>query len=166
MGGDLAGGAAAVPDGDTTPLAGNGTHFGAVDVGGSIEHTFALENSGLVAVNLTGAPVVQLGGSEAADFSVTSQPAAALAPWQAQTFVVRFTPGAAGLRRANLTIHTDDPDHLTYTFAIHGVGGPYQANDRHAAGLVLGQPDFTSANANSGANGMWAPMASPPARPW
>ncbi|MDM8540455.1 choice-of-anchor D domain-containing protein [Desulfococcaceae bacterium HSG9] len=120
---DVQGNGLSVPDGDTTPSADDHTDFGTADVnGGTIERTFTVENTGTVDLNLTGAPVVEIDGPDADDFTVTQQPTSPVVPGGTADFTVQFAPGAAGLRQAAVSIDNDDADENPYTFDIQGTG--------------------------------------------
>lgn len=119
---NLRGNGATIASGDTTPSAADHTDFGSAQVGGVLTRTFTIENTGTAPLNLTGTPKVAVSGTHAADFTVTTQPASPVAAGGATTFVVTFTPGAAGLRTATVSIANDDANETPYTFAIRGVG--------------------------------------------
>jgi len=117
------GNSADIDDGDTTPSITNHTEFGSALVnGGTVVRTFTIENSGPLPLNLTGTPRVQIGGAQAADFSVTLQPATPVSSGSNTTFQVTFDPSAAGLRTATLSIACDDADENPYNFSIQGNG--------------------------------------------
>jgi uncharacterized GH25 family protein len=110
-------------NGDTVPVLWDGTDFGAVELAGApVEQVFIIENNGAATLNLTGDPVVAIGGAQAGDFAVTAQPAAQVAGGESVSFTVAFTPQAAGLRQAVVSIASDDSDENPYTFAIQGTG--------------------------------------------
>src|SRR5439155_8444101 len=122
---DVRGNSISITDGDTTPAATDGTDFGAADpVGGTVDHTFTIANTGLGALNLTGSPKVQITGANAADFTVTVQPTSPVAPSGTTTFTIHFDPSAQGLRTASVTIANDDSDENPYDFNIQGSGNP------------------------------------------
>jgi hypothetical protein len=101
------------------------TQFGNAVLGSApVSHSFTVFNFGDANLNLTGTPKVALIGDNAADFSVTAQPSATIAPGGTNTFIVSFTPTAVGIRNATVTIANDDTDENPYTFAIQGTGLP------------------------------------------
>jgi len=117
------GNGANIDDGSMTPSITNHTEFGSALVnGGAMTRTFTIENSGALALNLTGTPRVQVGGAHAADFSVTLQPATPVSIGSNTTFQVTFDPSATGLRTATLSIACDDANENPYNFAIQGTG--------------------------------------------
>lgn len=123
---NVAGNSQSIADGDMTPSAGDHTDFGTGDVGTStISRTFTIQNTGTDTLTL-GPGAATVSGPHAADFQITSQPAATLAPTAATVVVVQFSPSAVGVRSAVLSISNDDPDEGPYDFALSGggVGAP------------------------------------------
>ena len=123
---NLRGNNTTIANGDTTPSLSDHTDFGSLQVGsGVVARTFTIENSGPVALNLSGTPKVAVSGAHAADFTVTMQPTSPIASTTGTTtFVVTFVPEAAGLRTATVSIANDDADENPYTFALQGTGTP------------------------------------------
>ncbi|MBL9182540.1 MAG: choice-of-anchor D domain-containing protein [Verrucomicrobiaceae bacterium] len=118
------GNATNITDGDATPSTTDHTDFGSTAVtGGTVVRTFTIKNTGSAALNLTGTPKVALGGTHAADFTVTTAPTSPVAASTGTTtFQVTFDPSAAGLRTATLSIANDDGDENPFNFAIEGTG--------------------------------------------
>ena len=121
---DVTGAGLSITDGDTTPSATDGTDFGsALVTGGTVVKTYTIKNAGTQTLNLTGAPLVQIGGPQAGDFTLLSPPSVAtLAPGATTTFQVQFDPSATGLRTATLSIANNDANENPYDFTIQGVG--------------------------------------------
>ncbi|MDY6837397.1 MAG: choice-of-anchor D domain-containing protein [Thermodesulfobacteriota bacterium] len=112
-----------IADGDNTPSTGDHTDFGSADVGGGqVVRTFTIKNLGTSALNLTGSPMVAVGGSHTSDFTVTAFPSTPVPAGGSRTFQVTFDPSAAGLRSATLSIANNDADEDPYDFAIQGTG--------------------------------------------
>ncbi len=120
----LSGNGTNIANGETTPSAANHTDFGSTAVsGGTVARTFTVTNSGTGILQLTGsAPnYVTLSGSSA--FSVTAQPAAAVAAsGGTATFTITFNPSAAGPATATVSIASDDSDENPFTYVIAGIG--------------------------------------------
>ncbi|GEM_PF-1809369 len=120
---DIQGNNVSIADGDATPSAADHTDFGSADIStGSVDRIFTIANLGNLNLNLTGSPRVQITGANAADFSVTVQPASPVAPSGSTTFTVQFDPSAVGVRSATISIANDDADENPYNFAIQGTG--------------------------------------------
>ena len=121
---NLVGNGQTINDGDLSPTGTDHTSFGSVlECTGTISRTFTIQNSGPAVLNLTGTPRVQVSGTNAADFTVTSQPTATVAAsGGSTTFTVQFDPSGTGTRSAVLSIDNNDSDENPYDFAINGVG--------------------------------------------
>jgi len=121
---DVSGNSTSIFDGDSSPSVTDDTFFGSTDiVTGVVNHTFTITNSGSSNLDLSGSPVVVLQGSHAADFSITTQPAALVNPsGGSDDFVISFDPNASGSRTATVSISNNDPDENPYTFNIQGTG--------------------------------------------
>lgn len=85
-----------------TTIADGGTKdFGSVAVGGNTSLTFTIRNPG--SASLTGLGIT-LDGTNASEFSVTTNPTSTVAVAGTTTFIVRFTPTSGGVRNATLNI--------------------------------------------------------------
>ncbi len=112
-----------IEDGDITPDLADHTDFGGVALTGStVVRTFTIRSSGIVPLNLTGAPLVSITGPAAADFTVTQLPTTPVPIGADTTFQVTFNPSTLGPRQATITIPNDDGNENPYDFAIRGVG--------------------------------------------
>jgi hypothetical protein len=137
---NLVGNAVSIPDGDTTPIAGDHTDFGSVDIAaGTIVRTFTIQNTGSGALTLSGSPKVAVSGANAADFTVSAQPTSPVAAAGSVTFQVTFDPSAAGVRSATLSIANDDASENPYDFAIQGTGA--SAPEINLVGNTVSIPD-------------------------
>ncbi len=84
---------------------------------------FTIQNTGADNLALTGAPaLINVTGSEAADFTVTDPAVTLLAPGASTAFTVTFTPGAAGFRDALISIPYNSGDDSSYNLNLTGVG--------------------------------------------
>ncbi|WOD42644.1 choice-of-anchor D domain-containing protein [Hwangdonia lutea] len=105
------------------PTTTNDTDFGNVDVSfGTNANTFTIQNTGTGTLNLTGSPLVVIGGANPGDFAVTANPSASVASSGNTTFTITFNPTVSGLRTATVSIANDDADENPYTFNIQGTG--------------------------------------------
>jgi hypothetical protein len=127
---DVQGNGVSIMDGDTTPSTGDFTDFGDTNTTlGTVVHTFTIRNVGGANLILTGTPEVVIGGANATDFSVTTQPTSPVAAGGNTTFQVTFNPSAAGLRTATISIANNDADENPYNFSISGTGIEYSDDD-------------------------------------
>ncbi len=126
---NLKGNGVNIISGDNSASSDDSTDFGNVKSdGGSVDHTFTIENTGGVALNLTGTPRV-IFNPPTTQFTVITQPATAtVAGHSSSTFVVRFAPTSTELKSAIVSIANDDSDEGTYTFTISGTGTTPEMN--------------------------------------
>ncbi len=133
-------------DGDTSPSATDHTDFGSVSAAsGSVVRTFTIANTlGTANLTLNGSPLVQVSGTQATEFSVTSVPSTTIAPASTTTFQITFDPNDNGLRSAIVSISNNDPDENPYDFDIQGTGlAPEIAIEGNGQDIVSG--DITPA---------------------
>ncbi len=117
---NLTGNSNDIAHGDTTPILTDHTDFDSTLVGsGTVVRTFTIENSGAAALTVS-TPTIS--GTNAGDFSVTSNPATSVAIGGSTTFQVTFSPSASGVRNATVNIVNDDSNENPYNFAIRGTG--------------------------------------------
>jgi hypothetical protein len=110
-----------IPDGFNAPYGLNNTLFGAQNVGStSATKSYFVENIGATALNLTGAPRVQIIGANAGDFNVVLQPSATVNSASNSEFTIEFSPTAEGTRTATVSIFNSDSDENPYLFDIEG----------------------------------------------
>jgi hypothetical protein len=121
---DVQGQGVSILDDDATPESADDTEFGEAAVDSdTVVHTFTIENKGEEDLNLTGSPLVEITGTHAADFTVTSSPSTPVAAGGGTTtFEITFDPGRDGLREAEISIANNDSDENPYNFAIQGTG--------------------------------------------
>jgi CSLREA domain-containing protein len=121
---DVQGGGLSIPDGDTTPDAADDTDFGSVLVdGGTVSHTFTIENTGDGILTLDGTPLVEISGTHATDFTVTVDPTSPVAvSGGTTTFTIEFDPSDGGTLTATVSISNNDADENPYNFYIQGSG--------------------------------------------
>ncbi len=108
-----------ISSGDVTPVTTDDTDFGTTTLGVPISHTFTIQNTGTVLLNIG---AITFSGSSAAEFTVTTPPTATVAIGGNTTFVIQFNPTGTGTRAATISIVNDDTTggENPYTFAIHG----------------------------------------------
>lgn len=93
--------------------------YGSAVVGQGTDRVFTVRNTGNA--TLSGV-AVSFGGTYASDYSVTTLPAASLAPAASTTFTVRFAPGAVGARNATLMLASNDGDEAPFDIVLTGGG--------------------------------------------
>jgi len=125
--------------GDSTPSTTDDTDFGSTAVtGGSVAHTFTLENTGTAALSVSG---ITTSGAHPGDFIISGITfPATVAANSSTTFTVTFDPSAGGLRTATVDIANNDCDENPYAFAVQGTG------------LTTAPPAITSCPANQSVN--------------
>lgn len=111
-----------INDGDIIPTAFNDTDFGSIGVGGTIDHTFTIQNTGTATLNLNGGtPLVDISGDAA--FTILTQPSGnTITAGNNRTFVVRFAPTSNGTVTADISIDNNDADENPYNFRVQGTG--------------------------------------------
>jgi autotransporter-associated beta strand protein len=129
----------------TNILSGGSRDFGEVLLHKASESsqslTFTIRNTGDLDLNLTENPdLINISGTNAADFTVTSTPAAIIEPGETTTFTVKFTPSAAGARNASLSISHNDNNGNENPFIINLSGTCTTAPE-----IVVEQPAGTDA---------------------
>ncbi|MCO5067216.1 MAG: choice-of-anchor D domain-containing protein [Kiritimatiellae bacterium] len=138
---DVQGNSVSIVDGDSTPSLTDHTDFGsALVAGGTVVRTYTIRNTGTATLNLSGSPRVAVSGTHAADFTVTTQPAASVAAGGTTTFQVTFDPSAVGTRTAALSIANDDANENPYNYSIQGTGTTppeMQAPEMGSGGAVV-----------------------------
>jgi len=140
----VSGNGTSILDEDITPSTEDGTDFGTAVIGGaSVQATFSIENTGDETLELTGTVPVEITGTNADDFSVTSQPAAAIAGGQSDTFTIEFSPQGSGTREATVKILTNDSDEAEFTFAIQGYGNQPREISVSGKGVSISDGDIS-----------------------
>ncbi|MET2985426.1 choice-of-anchor D domain-containing protein [Aureibaculum conchae] len=138
-----------ITDGSAASLT-NGTDFGDVDINtvGGFSRTFTIENTGTDDLVLTSlAPIVNITGADAADFTVTANPTTPIAPNATTTFTVRFDPSTVGIKVAEISISNNTTNGKNpYNFDITG-----NATDVATSGQLL----ITQYYEGTGANDQW-----------
>jgi uncharacterized delta-60 repeat protein len=120
----VSGNGVGIVNGDSTPVETDHTAFGAVGLlNKQATRVFTVFNNGTAPLSLTGAPRVEIVGEHAAEFTLTTQPAATVAVGQSTSFAVTFDPRMPGLRTALVRIANSDPDRSVFNFAVSGFGG-------------------------------------------
>lgn len=116
----VTGNAVTIADGDSSPDLADHTDFGGVlVVGTTLVRTFTITNNGNVDLTLG---TVTVGGTDAADFTVTAAPSTPVAALGTTTLQVTFDPSASGLRSATLSFSSNDATADPFDFSMQGTG--------------------------------------------
>jgi hypothetical protein len=123
---DIKGNGISITNGSSSPTTADATDFANVRVDGSTRsHTFTIFNYGDADLNLSGSPVVNISGTNASDFTVTTAASTPVAGDSSTTFIIEFDPSDYGTRTATVSIDNNDSDENPYTFDIQGTGVDY-----------------------------------------
>ena len=115
---DIQGNANSIVDGDITPSLVDFTDFGTTSVGSNVTKTYYVYNTGVINLNLG---AITFSGANGADFSVTTLPAASIAPGGNTSFVITFSPLTNGTKTATFSIVTNDSNENPYNFNLQGI---------------------------------------------
>lgn len=115
-----------MPAGFVNTTSGATVDLGFSDVSNGISVYFIIDNFGNQTLNLTGSPLVQISGSNAADFTITTAPANSIAPNTTAGFTLLVKPSAVGERNATLTIQNNDYDEGTFTIPLTISGNKFE----------------------------------------
>ncbi len=105
-----------IANGEQAPI-----DFGSLNVNSSSPQVFTIQNSGSLALSLTGTPSVVISGSN--EFDVTQPTATTLAADDGTTtFAIQFTPVSGGMHTGTVTIANNDQEaeDNPYTFRVSG----------------------------------------------
>lgn len=139
-----------IADGDSSPSESDHTDFGtATENSGTVERTFTIQNTGDGELTLDGTPKVALSGTDADQFSVTSQPSSPVAAAGSTTFTIEYAPDETGTHNATVSIDNDDGDEDPYTFDITGEGTE-AASGGSTGSLILHQITYLRRAADDG----------------
>jgi hypothetical protein len=111
-----------IPFGSPVPATTNGTDFGSAKLDGEgLTQTFTLVNAGNDDLTLSGSPLVEILGTDAADFILTKSPSSPIEPGSQSQLAIQFKPTAKGLRQATVSI-ANNSSQAPFPFAIQGTG--------------------------------------------
>lgn len=112
-----------IADGDTAPALNDYTDLGNANRDNqTITRSFTVANIGNLPLNLTGPIRVRITGANASEFTLVQDAASTIAGAAQSTFTITFDPAAVGLRKATVTILSNDPLTPAFDFAIQGRG--------------------------------------------
>ncbi|MCK0123027.1 choice-of-anchor D domain-containing protein [Gelidibacter sp. F2691] len=108
-----------IANGDTNPQGTDHTLFAAQYIGASQSKSYRIRNLGNRDLHLLKVHII---GMNSADFTITVVPESVIVPQSFSLLEIQFSPLAAGVRNATVSIINDDSDENPYTFAIRGTG--------------------------------------------
>jgi VCBS repeat-containing protein len=110
----------AIPDGTRQTSEFNGTDFGDVPFDSSSTHTYVIVNNSASTLTVGS---VAVGGSDAGDFQVLTQPSTTVAPGSSTSFTIEFLANEAGERSTEVSFTESDGTQTSpFTFNISGHG--------------------------------------------
>ena len=128
-----------IESGDITPAVADGTDFGTLEIGTDTKDSiFVITNlNSSYALSLTGSPVVDITGTDAAEFTVVSQATTPIAGGASSSFTIRFAPTTVGTYTAAVSIANNDitGSENPYTFRIIGAGALANEPTVHASSM-------------------------------
>lgn len=105
----------------STVIADGGSHdFGSQLLSSNTDIIFNIKNTGFDDLILT--TPITVGGANADQFSVQTQPISPISASSSDTFTVRFTPTSAGAKTATISIANNDSNENPYDLVITGTG--------------------------------------------
>ena len=114
---NITGNSICILPGDNTPVIDDNTSFGTF-FSVPITSNFSIQNTGLATLTIGS---IQITGTNASDFSVTTLPASTVVAGDSTTFTISFNgTGSSGLKTAIVTLNSNDGDEAQYTFSIEG----------------------------------------------
>ncbi|MFG6686144.1 choice-of-anchor D domain-containing protein [Mariniflexile sp. HNIBRBA6329] len=105
-----------IVDGDTVPDNVDGTNYGSINVGNTLERMFTIDNTAGTA-NLT---VSSITLSNTTDFSITTAYSSPVTSGGTTTFGVTFTGVSVGTKTCTVTVNNNDSNEAVYDFVIQG----------------------------------------------
>lgn len=108
-----------IVSGDITPQGTDNTLFLAQLIGASQSKSYRIHNQGNLNLTISGVSII---GANPADFTITITPASSIIPSTFSILEIQFSPLAAGIRNATVSIANTDSNENPYIFAIRGTG--------------------------------------------
>jgi uncharacterized delta-60 repeat protein len=99
---------------------GGSVGFATATVGSPADVVFTVRNTGSAPLALNGTPLVVVGGTDAALFSVISPPAFAVGAGDSTTFIVRYAPLDSSPKTATLSLANNDTDEQPFDLNLTG----------------------------------------------
>ncbi|MCB0697273.1 MAG: choice-of-anchor D domain-containing protein, partial [Chitinophagaceae bacterium] len=109
-----------IPAGANNPQTSDNTDFGTTATGTTVTKTFELKNAGPADLMIDTIMVAGANANEFAASGITFP--ATIAANSSKTLTVKFAPTAVGLRKADITVSSNDFDESKFNFTVQGVG--------------------------------------------
>ena len=124
--------------------------FGTGAVGVGVSKTFTIRNTGSTTLTVSG---VTFDGANGSEFSLGTAPAVTVVAGASTSFVVTFTPGAAGSRSATLHLASNDPLASPFNIDLSGAGAnPATSGPTSVTTLIATSVTSTGATLNGTVN--------------
>lgn len=133
----------------TTNIADGGTYnYSDTDIGNNTDVIFTIENTGSASYDLSITTPLTLSGTNKDQFSVTVEPASAVAAGNSTTFTVRFSPTSEGSKSTSIAIENNDANENPYDLNLTGTGIGYPEMGIDRNGVTIADGDETPSTAN------------------
>lgn len=145
---NVQGNVTSIESGDITSRTADHTDFG---TGATLSRTFTIQNQGTGTLTL-GVDAVSITGTNAADFSVGTQPGTTVSGNGSTTFIIDFASSVTSTRTAEIHITSDDIHEFDYIFSIEAVGGISAPSSVTVAATVFIEGAYNGTNLNTTLN--------------
>ncbi|TAF75341.1 MAG: T9SS C-terminal target domain-containing protein [Bacteroidetes bacterium] len=135
----------------------NNTDFGsACLLNGFVNKTYIVRNTGSANLSLSG--LATLGGADAAQFSITTQPLSVITANGTSQVVVRYDPSSSATHNATITFSTNDSNNNPFVINIKGVGNaePVATITSALASCQNSSMNISVQSAGAGATYVWS----------
>lgn len=102
-----------IADGDTTPSSSDGTDFGSVLTGATVDHVFTVSNTGTATLTTSGLTLPS-------GFILVEGLSGSIAPGASDTFTVRLDTSTPGTKSGQITFTDNDSDESPFNFTVTG----------------------------------------------
>ncbi len=133
----------------STNIADGGSYdYGSKVSGTATDVVFTIENPGTADLTLT--TPLTLGGANAGQFSIQTQPTSPVVPSGSTTFTVRFLPTSAGAKTASIAIANNDSDENPYDLTLNGTGLAPEINLKQSSTDIADDGSYDYGSKTSG----------------
>ncbi|RZJ32926.1 MAG: choice-of-anchor D domain-containing protein, partial [Flavobacterium sp.] len=144
---DIQSSSTSITDGDYTVInTGDARDFGTTYINTPITKTFTIYNTGYSTLTIG---AVTIGGTNAANFTVTTAPASSVVPGGSTTVVVSFNSSTVGTKTASLSIANSDSNENPYDFSMSAYAADPEINLQGSATNIADGSTTVSAGNNT-----------------